>query len=157
MSEELAATEPGVTSRRTLLMGVSVVGATAVLAGCGTDDSNGDATGTGGAADPTAPAGDGGGGGTKIASASEIPVGGGVIFAGQGVVVTQPVAGTFKGFSNICTHQSCPLSNVDGGTINCTCHGSKFSIEDGTPKNGPATKSLAAKNVTKSGEDIVLA
>ena len=52
-------------------------------------------------------------------------------------MITQPTAGEFKGFTNICTHQSCPLDNVTDGTINCICHGSQFSIEDGTPVTGP--------------------
>ena len=47
-------------------------------------------------------------------------------------MVTQPTEGDFKGFSAVCTHQGCLVANVDGGTINCTCHGSQFSIEDGS-------------------------
>ena len=39
------------------------------------------------------------------------------------------------------------MSNVDGGTINCTCHNSKFAITDGSVKQGPATKPLAAKEL----------
>jgi Rieske Fe-S protein len=157
MSEDLAATDPGATTRRRLLLGAGGVGATAVLAACGTDDGDGDggATGTGGttppAAEPT-----GGAGGTKIAAAADIPVGGGEVFASQGVVVTQPTEGVFKGFSSTCTHQGCPLSSVDGGTINCSCHGSKFSIEDGSVKNPPASKPLDEKTIVKEGDDILL-
>ena len=81
-----------------------------------------------------------------LARTSDIPVGGGEIFADQGVVVTQPTAGEFKAFGPICTHQGCPVTNVDGGTINCTCHNSRFSIEDGSVKAGPATKPLPAKH-----------
>jgi len=66
-------------------------------------------------------------------------VGGGVILAAQGLVLTQPVVGQFRAFSNICTHQRCPLSGVDGGVISCNCHQSRFSIDDGAPKSGPAT------------------
>jgi Rieske Fe-S protein len=47
------------------------------------------------------------------------------------VVVTQPTSGDFRGFSANCTHQGCRVAEVDGGTINCFCHGSRFSIEDG--------------------------
>jgi nitrite reductase/ring-hydroxylating ferredoxin subunit len=164
MSEELAAPD-GATTRRRLLLGAGAAGATAVLAGCGTDSADNGGTGTGGT-DPTgtgdapatgSPGGEtGAAGGTRIAAAAEIPVGGGAIFASQGVVVTQPTEGTFKGFSATCTHQRCPLANVDGGTINCNCHNSKFSIEDGTPKSGPAKEPLPPKTVTRSGEDILL-
>jgi Rieske Fe-S protein len=157
MSEELEAADSGVASRRALLLGAGAVGATAVLAACGTDDGDGDATGTGTTTATTpAPEGDGGAGGAKLASASDIPVGGGTIYASQGVVVKQPTEGVFKGFNAVCTHQGCPLANVSGGTINCSCHGSKFSIEDGSVKTGPASKPLAEKTVTKEGEDILL-
>ena len=86
-----------------------------------------------------------------------MPEGGGLILDDDGIVVTQPEAGTFKGFSNICTHQGCPVDNVTDGTINCTCHGSMFSIEDGSVVGGPAPKPLPPKNVTVKGKNIALA
>ena len=70
-------------------------------------------------------------------SKATIPVGGGKIFADQKVVVTQPTSGEFKAFSAVCTHQSCVVADVSGGTINCACHGSKFDITTGAVKNGP--------------------
>jgi Rieske Fe-S protein len=158
MSEDLEATDPAATTRRTLLLGAGAVGATAFLAACGTDDGNGDATGAGddAATPPPATGGENSGGGAKLASASDIPVGGGLIFASQSVVVTQPTEGVFKGFNGICTHQGCPLQDVSGGTINCKCHNSKFSIEDGSVKQGPASKALPEKTITKDGDDILL-
>jgi Rieske Fe-S protein len=158
MSEELTAPDLGAATRRRLLLGVGAVGATAALAACGTDDADNGGIGADGTGDPpaTGPADPTAAGGTKVAAAADIPVGGGAIFASQGVVVTQPTAGTFKGFSSTCTHQGCPLANVDGGTINCSCHGSKFSIEDGSVKTGPATEALDPKTVTKDGADILL-
>ncbi|MDR7278018.1 Rieske (2Fe-2S) protein [Catenuloplanes atrovinosus] len=157
------------TSRRTLLAGVGSVGAVTALAACGTDsDSPGTSSGAG--ADPTtgAPSATGGAsssapttGGDAAANAltktSDIPVQGGVIFAEQQVVVTQPTAGTFKCFSNICTHQGCPVSSVDGGSIVCKCHNSLFSIEDGSPTSGPARQPLEEKQITVEGESITLA
>jgi Rieske Fe-S protein len=72
-------------------------------------------------------------------------------------VVTQPSAGKFKAFSATCTHQGCPVAGVDGGTINCTCHGSKFSIEDGSVTKGPATKALVEQDISVEGDSITLA
>ncbi|MFE6484380.1 Rieske (2Fe-2S) protein, partial [Streptomyces sp. NPDC057757] len=60
-------------------------------------------------------------------------------------------------FSSICTHQRCPVANVSDGTINCTCHGSKFSITDGSVTNPPATEPLPAKQITVRGNSISLA
>jgi Rieske Fe-S protein len=70
-------------------------------------------------------------------AAAQVPVGGGVIIRQQNIVITQPAKGTFEGFSATCTHMGCQLADVAGGTINCGCHGSQFSIKDGTNVTGP--------------------
>jgi nitrite reductase/ring-hydroxylating ferredoxin subunit len=98
-----------------------------------------------------------GGGAPALVAATDVPVGGGVVVAAQNVVVTQPVAGTFKAFSATCTHQGCTVNEVKGGTINCPCHGSKFAVADGAPKAGPAKKPLPEKAVTVQGNSVVLA
>src|SRR5699024_5676356 len=59
---------------------------------------------------------------------SQVPVGGGTILADAPYVVTQPSAGEYKAFSQICTHQRCPVQKIQDGDILCLCHGSKFSI-----------------------------
>jgi Rieske Fe-S protein len=88
-----------------------------------------------------------------IAKTADVPVGSGVIV--DEVVVTQPSAGVFKGFSSTCTHAGCAVNEVAGGTINCPCHGSKFNL-DGTVANGPATRPLEAQAVTVQGDSIIL-
>ncbi len=158
MNDDQELTGPGTQTRRALLAGAGAVGAAVVLAACGSDGDRG--TGS------SAPTGGGPGatdaeGGNRdsvgpLARTTDIPVGGGAVFASEGVVITQPKAGEFKGFDPICTHQGCPVSNVDGGTINCTCHGSRFSITDGSVERGPATRPLASKNIKVTGEQITL-
>jgi nitrite reductase/ring-hydroxylating ferredoxin subunit len=146
-----AGTESGATSRRALILGAGAASASVLLTACGGDGTTGGATPSG-SARPTGSTATG-----ALGRTSDIPVGGGTIYPGQGVVVTQPKAGEFKGFSNICTHQNCPVSNVNGGTINCNCHFSKFSIEDGSVKHGPATRPLPAKDVKVQGDTVTLA
>jgi Rieske Fe-S protein len=80
-----------------------------------------------------------------------------VIIASEKVVVTQPTAGEFKAFSSICTHQSCPVSGVDGGRITCQCHASSFSIADGSPQGGPARSPLPEVAVKVEGDEVVRA
>ncbi len=92
-----------------------------------------------------------------LAAVADVPVGGGVVLADQGLVVTQPVAGTFKAFSATCTHQGCAVSEVADGTINCTCHGSRFAVADGTPTAGPAKTPLPETAVAVQGSSIVRA
>jgi Rieske Fe-S protein len=102
----------------------------------------------------SAPAG-GSSGGPLSTPKADIPVGSGKVFADAQVVVTQPKAGQFKAFTAICTHQMCTVADVTT-TINCNCHGSKFSITDGSVVTGPATTALAAKKVAASGNELTV-
>ncbi len=92
-----------------------------------------------------------------LASTADVPVGGGLILEDEGVVVTQPAEGDFKAFSAICTHQGCPVTSVEDGTITCPCHGSRFSIEDGSVQAGPAPAPLPAVDITVEGGQVSLA
>ena len=83
-------------------------------------------------------------------------MGGGTIFAAGQAVITQPTAGQYKAFSSICTHAGCPVADVTD-TINCNCHGSKFSITDGSVVQGPATQPLAVRTVQVSGDSLSVA
>jgi Rieske Fe-S protein len=125
-----------------------------VLAACSS------AGGAGGASDPNTPGGSSSGSGGSsgaLTQTSAIEVGGGTIFPDDQVVVTQPTQGDFKCFSAVCTHQGCIVSSVADGHINCGCHGSAFSIEDGSVVNGPATQPLPAEQITVKGGSISLA
>ncbi len=114
-------------ARRHAIAGVAGLGVAApMLVACGGDEP--DAAADGGA---------GGGGGT-LTTTADIPVGGGTIFPDEKVVVTQPAEGDFKAFSAVCTHQGCLVGQVADGTIQCPCHGSQFSIEDGSNVAGPS-------------------
>jgi Rieske Fe-S protein len=159
--------EPSVpaSSRRTVLACAGAACA-AVLAGCSKYNSN-----TGGIADsqpaqpsssqPAAPAGSGSGapaaGPAALASTADIPVGGGKILAAKKIVITQPKSGEFHGFSAVCTHAGCIVGTVSGGTINCPCHGSRFSITNGSVVNGPAASPLPPVGIKVQGTSIVQA
>jgi Rieske Fe-S protein len=148
----------GGVSRRLALRGgvVAGVGVPLLVACGGSDDGDAGTDGTGDGGGSGSSEGSGGG---PFATTSEIPEGGGAIFDDAGIVVTQPEAGEFKGFTNICTHRQCPVASVDAGagTIDCNCHGSKYSIVDGSVVNGPATQPLAEKAITVDGDSISLA
>src|SRR4029453_4955746 len=129
-------------SRRALLAGAGLT----VLAGCRA--YGGVAGGPGDGAPPPDAAGAGTAGGTELAKVADIPVGGGKVFAGKNVVVTQPQAGTIKAFSARCTHAGCTVGTVSGGTSNCPCHGSRYRIADGSVAGGPAPAPLPPVAVT---------
>jgi Rieske Fe-S protein len=137
--------------RRVLATSGAVVAAAAVTAACGSTSSgssSGTDAGTGSGSSPSSAA---------AAAKADVPVGGGVILADRKVVITQPAAGTFKAFTAVCTHQGCVVSSVSDNKINCACHGSVFSAEDGSVQQGPASSPLAAVNVTVAGDQITLA
>lgn len=154
--------ETSLATRRTVLRGAMVAGVAApFLAACG-----GDSTSNGGSTGSTSPPGGstsapGGGGSTgtdsAVATTADVPEGGGLILEDPKIVITQPTAGEFKGFSSICTHQGCPVDNVTDGTINCACHGSMYSIEDGSVVGGPASAPLPEQKIAVNGKSIALA
>jgi nitrite reductase/ring-hydroxylating ferredoxin subunit len=144
------------TTRRGMLAGVGLAGLAGPLAGCSggsastpnaTASSSGAAGGSGQAA----------GRGGALTSTGAIPVGGGKIFVSERVVVTQPSRGQFKGFSAVCTHMQCIVDQIANGTINCPCHGSKFSITDGHVVAGPAPSPLPAQSLKIQSDQISLA
>jgi Rieske Fe-S protein len=156
------------TTRRNVLRTASLValagGSAAALAGCSsaTEPATPGAAPSSAAPRPAessaAPSGSAGGeqpAGTSVPKAS-VPEAGGVVVK-EKYVVTQPSAGKFKAFSAICTHKGCPVTKVENKEIQCPCHGSRFSIEDGSPVGGPAEEALPDIGFTESGDNIVLA
>jgi Rieske Fe-S protein len=93
---------------------------------------------------------------TGLLATDDVPVGGGVILAEEKLVVTQPSAGEFKGFTAVCTHQGCIVSAVST-TIDCGCHQSKFSLADGSVQGGPAPSPLESRELRVTGDQIGLA
>ncbi|GAA3368984.1 Rieske (2Fe-2S) protein [Streptomyces sannanensis] len=142
--------------RRTVVAAVGAAGLGVALTACGGSEAKSTAdeadkaaaekpqdTGNGAAQQP-------------LAKTADIPVGGGKVFAAEGVVVTQPAAGDFKAFSSKCTHQGCAVKDVVGDSINCPCHDSKFSAADGSVKAGPATRPLPTMAIKVEGDTITL-
>ncbi|MDG4829512.1 Rieske (2Fe-2S) protein [Solwaraspora sp. WMMD1047] len=150
--------------RRTVLAAAGAVGVTAALAGCqvyGTPQPAAPPPESVPQLEPGAPSAGapsaGAAAGPVLARLADLPVGGGKIFADQKVVLTQPEPGTVRAFSSVCTHQGCAVSEIADGTINCTCHGSSFSVGDGSVTGGPAGQPLPAVQITVDGEEIRLA
>lgn len=151
-------------SRRAVLAGAGAA-CVAALSGCTAyNANNGGLAGAPPAQNsPAASAGSSGTGAGNgnapdvLASTSDVPVGGGKILTDKKIVITQPQAGTFDAFTAVCTHQGCIVTTVSGGTINCPCHGSKFSIANGSVVNGPASSPLAPVSIKVQGTSIIQA
>ncbi|MEQ3554861.1 Rieske (2Fe-2S) protein [Pseudonocardia nematodicida] len=136
--------------RRAAIAGAGVVGIGAVAA-CG----GGATTESGGGQQQSGDAPEGAPG-TVLGPSSEVPVGGGQIYADSQLVVTQPTEGEFTGLSAICPHQGCSVGSVTDGAIVCPCHNSRFAL-DGTVLDGPAQQPLESRPVTVADGSITLA
>ncbi|MBX9364894.1 Rieske (2Fe-2S) protein [Streptomyces massasporeus] len=150
-------------SRRTVVAAVGAAGLTVALTACGSEDKASDpsteqgAAGGGATNDGAGSSGGAGAGGAALAKTADIPEGSGKIFKDEKVVVSQPAAGDYKAFSTICTHQKCPMVDLKDDVISCACHGSQFSVLDGSVKKGPAVQPLEAKQISVNGDSITLA
>jgi Rieske Fe-S protein len=152
-------------TRRGVLAGVGLAGLAGAVSACssgGSSSSGTTNTGSASTSGATSAAGQSGGGsgtGTNanvLTTTSAIPVGSGKIFSAQKVVVTQPASGEFKAFSAVCTHMGCIVNQISNGTIDCPCHGSQYSIKDGSVVAGPAPSPLPAEQIKVSGNNIEL-
>lgn len=79
---------------------------------------------------------------TDAIDASDLPHEGIVsAMAGETPVLLGRHRGEVYAMHDRCSHRGCPLSDgeVDGRTITCPCHGSRFDLRDGTVVRGPAT------------------
>ncbi|MFP3992689.1 Rieske (2Fe-2S) protein [Streptomyces sp. E11-3] len=153
------------TARRSILAAGAAALAGGAVAGCteyggeggSPDDGAGSPNDDGGSADATTAPATGQPPGDALAQTSDIPVGGGKVFADRKVVVTQPQQGDFKAFSAVCTHQGCTVRDVADGTINCPCHGSRYRVDDASVAEGPAPRPLPPQRITVTEGTIRLA
>ncbi|MER7625617.1 Rieske (2Fe-2S) protein [Streptomyces sp. NPDC126503] len=136
----------GAVARRTVVSAAGGAGLAAVLAACG--------GGTGEPRDPDGKEDGGGGESAVLATIGEVPVGGGKVVAGHGVVITQPKQGEFKAFSSTCPHAGCTVGRVEAGAIVCPCHQSRFDLSDGSVTSGPAKEPLPPMPIQVLGEEI---
>ena len=79
----------------------------------------------------------------------------------QVMVGAQPVAlfnvgGMFYALDDVCPHAGCPLSEggLDGTTLTCSCHGSRFDVTNGALLGGPATRAARSFRVRVTGADL---
>lgn len=92
------------------------------------------------------PAASSGGGGTVIAKVADLAPGAGTTFKqsdGDDAVLVRLSDGSFLAYSAICTHKSCTVGYKKGDTLfRCPCHGSQFTVADGSVAKGPANGPL---------------
>lgn len=140
-------------TRRTVVAGAGIAAAATALAACTTYGKDSAPAGSAATPAPVVPApANGAAPVDAIAKTSDIPVGSGKILGD--IVVTQPTAGDFRGFSSTCTHQGCLVNEITDGAIICPCHASSFNL-DGTVAGGPAPSPLPGIGIAVQGDSIV--
>ena len=66
--------------------------------------------------------------------------------------------GTYYGIDDTCPHRGGPLSDgsIEGESVTCPWHGSKFNIKTGAVESAPARDGVSKYNVRVQGSDIEL-
>ncbi|MBP0462222.1 Rieske (2Fe-2S) protein, partial [Streptomyces montanisoli] len=90
-----------------------------------------------------------------LGAESAVPVGGAKLYRNAKVVVYCPTKGEYKGFSAVCTHQGCVLTEIVKTTGECPCHGSRFDVTTGKVVQGPAQQPLPPVPVRAEGGKLV--
>ncbi len=98
----------------------------------------------------------------EVCKLVDVPVPGAlaVVVDGTPVAVVRDSEGGVHAVRDICSHADVALSEgeVDGCTLECWLHGSRFDLRTGAPTGLPATVPVAVYPVTTegSGDDAVV-
>jgi len=92
-----------------------------------------------------------------IAHAEEIPVGGVKLFPyptpQDQCILLRTGADTFVAYSQKCTHLSCAVFYSSAANrLECPCHNGAFSIQDGSPVQGPPRRPLPRITIARKGD-----
>ena len=96
--------------------------------------------------------------------ASDVPVGGTLKVELEAETGTVEVAlvraedGELHAISDVCSHGAVSLSDgeVEGSTVECWLHGSKFDLRTGEPLSPPAVRPVPVYPVTVDGERVLV-
>ena len=80
-----------------------------------------------------------------------------VVLAGDEIAIVQTEGEVFA-IRDWCSHAAVPLSEgeVDGCTIECWLHGSRFDLRTGEPTGMPATVPVPVYPVKIEGDDVLV-
>jgi 3-phenylpropionate/trans-cinnamate dioxygenase ferredoxin subunit len=97
---------------------------------------------------------------TRACALSDVPDDGAlaVELVGEPVAIVR-AGGEVFAIRDVCSHAEVPLSEgeVDGCTIECWLHGSRFDLRTGKPTGMPATEPVPVYPVKIEGDDVLVA
>ena len=81
------------------------------------------------------------------------------VVGGTPVCVARGGDGQFYALHDVCSHAEVALSegDVEGHTIECWLHGSRFDLRTGRPTGLPATKPVRVYHTKVEGDDVLVA
>ncbi len=94
----------------------------------------------------------------KVCALDELPAVGAALaeIGGEKVAMVRTQDGTVHAVQDTCTHGAVSLSEgeVDGCTLECWLHGSRFDLRTGKPLSPPATVPIRVYSVKIEGDDV---
>ena len=94
----------------------------------------------------------------RVGSSKDVAPGQMRVFKVAGTKVNLANAdGHLYAFDDTCTHAGCSLAmgKLDGTTVTCACHGSRFDVTSGAVLRGPAARPLRSRLVQVEGENLL--
>jgi Rieske Fe-S protein len=96
----------------------------------------------------------------RVAGVDEVPVGGYTLFDFPGpyepCILLRPASDRIVAFSRRCTHEGCSVAYTRrSNTLDCACHGGRYSAEDGRVLAGPPPRALARVRIVSEGPDLM--
>ena len=97
----------------------------------------------------------------RVCSLDELPTVGAAAadIHGRTVAVIRTAEGEVHAVDDTCSHANVSLSEgeLDGCTLECWLHGSRFDIRTGNPSGPPAITPIAVHTVKIEGDDVYVA
>lgn len=95
-----------------------------------------------------------------VAALDELPVGGVKLFAYPApqdpCILIRTGADSYAAYSQKCTHLSCAVYyERESNRLECPCHKGFFSVETGSPVQGPPQRPLPRVELARSGGQLV--
>jgi 3-phenylpropionate/trans-cinnamate dioxygenase ferredoxin subunit len=94
----------------------------------------------------------------RACAVAEVPVGSaiGIDLGGDADIAVVNTADGFFAIKDVCSHAEVPLSDgdVDGCTLECFMHGSRFDLRTGLPLELPATTAVPVYPVRVDGDNV---
>jgi 3-phenylpropionate/trans-cinnamate dioxygenase ferredoxin subunit len=96
----------------------------------------------------------------RVCSTEDVPKGGTLAVSAEGaeIAVVHGEDGEYYAIYDECSHAEIPLSEgeVDGHTLECWLHGSRFDLRTGEPTGLPATEPVPVYPVEVRDGDVYL-